>query len=62
MAATFSTRLAYGGRVSLLVAGLSTLSIPVIGGTIGSIAGYFGGWVDTMLMRIGRCPAVHSHA
>jgi len=45
------TRLAYGGRVSLLVAGLATISLLVIGGTIGSVAGYFGGWVDTLLMR-----------
>lgn len=45
------TRLAYGGRVSLLVAGLATVSLLIIGGTIGSLAGYFGGWVDTVLMR-----------
>lgn len=45
------TRLAYGGRVSLLVAGLATVSLLIIGGTIGSLAGYFGGWVDTLLMR-----------
>lgn len=45
------TRLAYGGRVSLLVAGLATISLLLIGGTIGSVAGYFGGWVDTLLMR-----------
>ena len=45
------TRLAYGGRVSLLVAGLATVSLLLIGGTIGSLAGFFGGWVDTLLMR-----------
>ncbi|MEZ4665145.1 MAG: ABC transporter permease [Thermomicrobiales bacterium] len=45
------TRLAYGGRVSLLVAGLATFSLLILGGTIGSISGYFGGWVDTFLMR-----------
>jgi peptide/nickel transport system permease protein len=45
------TRLAYGGRVSLLVAGLATFSLLILGGTIGSLAGYFGGWVDTVLMR-----------
>lgn len=45
------TRLAYGGRASLLVAGLAMASIVVIGGTIGSVAGYFGGWIDTLLMR-----------
>jgi peptide/nickel transport system permease protein len=46
------TRLAYGGRVSLLVAGLAAVSILVIGGTIGSIAGFFGGLLDTVLMRL----------
>ncbi len=45
------TRLAYGGRVSLLVAGLATFSLIVMGGLIGSLSGYFGGWVDTILMR-----------
>lgn len=46
------TRLAYGGRVSLLVAGLATASILVLGGLIGSVSGYFGGWIDTLLMRL----------
>ncbi|MCA9859492.1 MAG: ABC transporter permease [Thermomicrobiales bacterium] len=45
------TRLAYGGRVSLLVAGLAVISLLLLGGLIGSVAGYFGGWVDTLLMR-----------
>ncbi len=45
------TRLAYGARVSLLVAGLATVSLLVIGGTIGALSGYFGGWIDTLLMR-----------
>ena len=45
------TRLAYGGRTSLMIAGLSTVSILLIGGVLGSIAGYFGGIVDTVIMR-----------
>lgn len=45
------TRLAYGGRVSLLVATLAAFSILVIGGTIGAVAGYFGGWIDAIAMR-----------
>lgn len=46
------TRLAFGGRVSLMVALLASVSTLIIGGTIGSVAGYFGGWVDSLLMRI----------
>ncbi|MBX3070037.1 MAG: ABC transporter permease [Thermomicrobiales bacterium] len=45
------TRLAFGGRVSLLVAVLAAMSILIIGGSIGAVAGYFGGWIDTVLMR-----------
>ena len=45
------TRLAYGGRASLMFAGLSTLSIVLIGATLGSIAGYFGGMYDNIIMR-----------
>jgi peptide/nickel transport system permease protein len=45
-------RLAYGGRISLLVAGLAAVTILVIGGFVGSVAGYFGGFIDSILMRI----------
>jgi len=45
------TRLAYGGRISLMVAGLATVAILAIGGTIGAVAGYFGGLVDSVAMR-----------
>ena len=46
------TRLAYGGRISLFVAILATVSLLVIGGTIGSICGFFGGVIDSILMRL----------
>ncbi|MEX2426297.1 MAG: ABC transporter permease [Thermomicrobiaceae bacterium] len=46
------TRLAYGGRVSMLVAFTATAGALVIGGTLGSIAGYYGSWVDSMIMRL----------
>lgn len=46
------TRLAYGGRISLMVAGLASLTILAIGGTLGAIAGYFGGFIDGLLMRL----------
>jgi peptide/nickel transport system permease protein len=41
-----------GGRTSLLVGGAATLVAMGIGGVIGVMSGYFGGWVDTVLMRI----------
>ena len=44
--------LAYGARVSLLV-GISAAAIGLaIGTLIGATAGYFGGWTDTMLVRL----------
>ncbi|MCD8502573.1 MAG: ABC transporter permease [Bacillaceae bacterium] len=45
------TRLLYGGRVSLTVGLSCTFLIVSIGTFIGSIAGYFGGLVDNLLMR-----------
>ena len=44
-------RLAYGGRVSLLVGFTAAIIAAAIGTSIGLIAGYFGGWLDTLLMR-----------
>jgi peptide/nickel transport system permease protein len=46
------TRVLYGGRISLMV-GLSVMVITLlIGVPVGAIAGYFGGWIDNVLMRI----------
>ena len=45
-------RLLYGARVSLEVALLSTLGVMVIGVILGSVAGYFRGWPDTIISRI----------
>jgi peptide/nickel transport system permease protein len=46
------SRLVYGGRISLSI-GLVGIAISFpLGLLIGGIAGYFGGWVDTVLMRI----------
>jgi peptide/nickel transport system permease protein len=48
---TFS-RLLYGAQVTLLVAYLTVALQLVLGGTIGVLAGYYGGIIDTVLMRI----------
>lgn len=45
-------RLLYGARVSLEVAVLATLTTTFIGVLLGSIAGYFRGWVDTVISRV----------
>jgi peptide/nickel transport system permease protein len=46
------TRCLYGGRISLFV-GLMVMAITVvIGVPVGAIAGFFGGWIDNVLMRI----------
>ncbi len=44
--------IAYGARISLLVGFVATLVIVVVGTVIGGIAGYYGGWIDTALMRV----------
>ncbi len=45
-------RLAYGARVSLIIALLSTLVSVVLGTILGAAAGYFGGKVDMIISRI----------
>ncbi|MFN8512267.1 MAG: ABC transporter permease [Thermomicrobiales bacterium] len=45
------TRLVYGGRISLSVAFITLILALTIGLLIGSAAGYFGGWTDSILMR-----------
>lgn len=45
-------RLMYGGRVSLIVSFMTVLLMTLFGVIIGGIAGYFGGWVDNIVMRI----------
>jgi peptide/nickel transport system permease protein len=46
------SRIIYGARVSLLVGGVGAFSAVVIGVALGSIAGYLGGWLDTVIMRV----------
>jgi peptide/nickel transport system permease protein len=46
------SRMLYGGRISLLV-GLVAVGISTaIGILLGAIAGYYRGWVDTLIMRL----------
>lgn len=45
-------RLVYGGRVSLLVGILSTAISLLIGVPLGTIAAYYGGWIDVLIMRV----------
>lgn len=46
------TRVLYGGRVSLMVGLLVMIITLLIGIPIGTAAGFFGGWVDSVLMRL----------
>ena len=45
-------RIAYGARISLFVGVIGTLLIVAIGAVMGLTAGYFGGWVDTVIARL----------
>ncbi|MCZ7427333.1 ABC transporter permease [Micromonospora sp. WMMA1949] len=45
-------RVIYGARASIVVAVVSTALTLLVGGTMGIIAGYRGGWVDALLSRI----------
>lgn len=46
------TRTLFGARASVLVGLLTTVFVVVLGTAIGAIAGYYGGWTDTILSRI----------
>jgi len=46
------SRVLYGGRVSLLLGLISTLLTAAIGISLGLLAGYRGGWIDAIIMRI----------
>jgi peptide/nickel transport system permease protein len=45
------TRLAVGGRVDMVIALTATVVTLIVGGIIGLISGFFGGWIDTVTMR-----------
>jgi oligopeptide transport system permease protein len=46
------SRVVHGARASVSVGVLSTLITVVIGGVIGALAGFYGGWLDAVLARI----------
>lgn len=46
------TRLAYGGRISLSVAFITMVLALTVGLLVGVTAGYYGGWIDAILMRL----------
>ena len=46
------SRLMYGGRVSLIVSFLAVFIITALGIVAGGLAGYFGGFIDNVIMRI----------
>ena len=46
------TRLMYGGRVSLMIGFIVIIIQTVLGVILGGLAGYFGGWVDDLIMRL----------
>jgi len=46
------TRILYGARISLLVGFVAVGIATVIGIFVGALAGYYGGWVDAVIMRL----------
>ncbi len=45
-------RLIYASRISLTIGFLAVAMAIVVGTSVGSMAGYFGGWLDNVLMRV----------
>ncbi|MFE4358247.1 MULTISPECIES: ABC transporter permease [Streptomycetaceae] len=45
-------RVVYGARASIIVGICVTLGVTILGGLAGMVAGYFGGWVDTIISRV----------
>src|SRR5438128_855569 len=45
------SRVIYGGRISLMIGLSVALSSGIIGTVTGAVAGYYGRWVDQILMR-----------
>ena len=46
------SRIIHGARITLYIIALVAVTAPVLGLLIGTVAGYFGGWIDAALMRL----------
>jgi len=46
------SRIVHGSRITLYIVALVALTAPLFGLLVGTVSGYFGGWVDQVLMRI----------
>ncbi len=46
------TRLMHGGRISLSISFIAVFFVTLIGIVLGGVSGYFGGWIDNVIMRI----------
>ncbi len=46
------SRVVHGAGITLYIVTLVAITAPVFGLLVGTVAGYFGGWVDAVLMRI----------
>ncbi|PYI69414.1 peptide ABC transporter permease [Arthrobacter livingstonensis] len=47
------SRMIYGTRASLMVGVFTTIGVLIIGGIMGALAGFYGGWIDAILARLG---------
>lgn len=46
------SQLVYGSRTALIVGFSAAIAVAVLGTVVGLVAGYYGGWVETILMRL----------
>lgn len=52
MARDVFSQVIFGSRIALVVGFTSAMMVTFVGSNVGLLAGYYGGWVDTILMRI----------
>jgi len=46
------TRILFGGRISLMIGFITAIFSGIVGALLGSASGYFGGWFDSLMMRL----------